>query len=511
MRFDDRLATILSCNLAASNAPTTAWTQVADLLAQDGPAMPGPVAARGLAALSLLRHQVPVAARTAAARAIAGRCRFAPLAVLLASEPTPVVSAFFDRLNLSDDDWHGVLGDIGPLARSRLRQRADISPAVHRALQRLGSTDFALGGAVGPIIEAEPAPAAPVEQPSAPGSDIARLVHRIEAWRQRRPVDSAAPADSGTELAISFVTDVEGLLRVVDGVPRGAFVGMSLAHVAEPGGAGVDAGVARAFAKRSHIRQGRLGVGAGSPWSGVWAIEAQPVFDRSTGRFTGYAGTLSLADSQTSFAAEPRQPEPSDTVRQMLHELRSPLNAMSGFAQLIDGQYFGPVPALYRRLNAVILRDTEQLAAGIEDLALAAEMEGGHYQPIEACTAAKPVLEAFAIRHHNVVLEPIARDFMLPMEERQCARLLDQIDRALRGGSSTRLLVRVHGDAATRRYRIMMSIDQPSVEQEFDAARPANRSLAMQLAAAHDMDLAFLGDSASLNMVIAKDMAEAAG
>lgn len=522
MRFDDRLATILGRNGAPGTGSAATWAQIADLLAQDGSAMPPTIAARGLAALSLLRADVSIAARATAARAIAGRCRFAPLAVLLASEPAPVVTAFFDRVTLADHDWTAIVADIGPLARSRLRHRTDISPLLGDLLARMGSTDFAIASAAQPIpttgqaaATAAPSPAQPppaADPPAENDSEIARLVQRIESWRSRRPVEDAPVAALAHDdaMAIQFVTDGDGLVRAIDGVPRAAFVGMSLAHVAEPGSAGVDAGVARAFAKRSHIRQGRLGVSAGSPWSGVWAIDAQPVFDRSSGRFTGYAGTLSLADPHTSLTPDLRSSERTDTVRQMLHELRSPLNAMSGFAQLIDGQYFGPVPTPYHRLNRVILRDTQQLARGIEDLALAAELESGSYTAIDATSPALSVMEAFASRHPDVRLDPFDPHLLLPMDQSQCVLLLDQMARALRGDDEAPLRLRLADQADAGRCTLEMRVDAADEERAYDASRAANRSLAMQLAQCHDMALEFVGDSASLNMAVTRQAAEAA-
>ncbi|NJS15812.1 MAG: histidine kinase, partial [Sphingopyxis sp.] len=61
----------------------------------------------------------------------------------------------------------------------------------------------------------------------------------------------------------------------------------------------------------------------------------------------------------------------------MVHELRSPLNAISGFAQLIEGQFFGPVSNRYRDLARNIIADANFLSGAFEDIDLAARLDAG--------------------------------------------------------------------------------------------------------------------------------------
>jgi hypothetical protein len=67
----------------------------------------------------------------------------------------------------------------------------------------------------------------------------------------------------------------------------------------------------------------------------------------------------------------------AEGMRQMVHELRSPLNAINGFAQLIDGQYFGPVAARYRELAQSIMADASMLGLAFDDLDVAARLDMG--------------------------------------------------------------------------------------------------------------------------------------
>ncbi len=56
----------------------------------------------------------------------------------------------------------------------------------------------------------------------------------------------------------------------------------------------------------------------------------------------------------------------------MIHELRSPLNAISGFAQIIAGQMFGPVNHRYRTMADTIVTDAASVQSIIDDLETAA-------------------------------------------------------------------------------------------------------------------------------------------
>lgn len=507
-RFDDRLETMLARDLSNTAAAAATWTQVADLLAQDGQNLPHPTAARALAALAVLRHRVPVSARAATVRGLAGRCSFIPLVVLLASEPAQIVAPLFDRLRLGDEAWLAILPAIGPLARSRLRQRSDLSAIVCRALESFGSTDFSLAGAVHDAESLRPVDAAPAET-AEQASDIAQLVHRIETWRQRRP-DEAAPAAVDSSRPISFLSDPDGLVRALNGLPRAAFIGISLARVAEPGDVGVDAGVARAFDKRAPIRQGRMALAPGSPWSGVWAIDAQPLFDAKTGRFTGYRGTLALADEPSLQRSETVEAHNPDTIRQMLHELRSPLNAMSGFAQLIDGQYFGPVPSAYRTLNRAILRDATRLGTGIDDLALSAELDTGSYHVDTGETLAADALSQFAQRHDDVALDPVDARAFLPVSAPQLAALLDRVRRALDPEEISPVAITLLADHASHGWRIVFTPDSSLTVATSDATRSAARLLAERLASCHGARIQFIDRSAILNFPNAMSRMEAA-
>ncbi len=73
--------------------------------------------------------------------------------------------------------------------------------------------------------------------------------------------------------------------------------------------------------------------------------------------------------------AAPPAPDAGDSIRQLIHELRSPLNAISGFAQIISGQMFGPVSQSYRTMAETIIADAAAVQTIIDDLETAARAE----------------------------------------------------------------------------------------------------------------------------------------
>jgi signal transduction histidine kinase len=78
---------------------------------------------------------------------------------------------------------------------------------------------------------------------------------------------------------------------------------------------------------------------------------------------------------------EPAVPRPSapgadaEALRETIHEIKTPLNAIIGFAEIIDGQYLGPAHRNYRHRAAEIVAQARTLLAAIEDLDLAARLQ----------------------------------------------------------------------------------------------------------------------------------------
>jgi two-component system, OmpR family, sensor kinase len=107
-------------------------------------------------------------------------------------------------------------------------------------------------------------------------------------------------------------------------------------------------------------------------------IDAQPRFSED-GHFTGYFGRLRrvAGDGEAPFGGEARE---ADRIRQLLHELRTPVTAVQGYAEVIQQQLFGPAPHEYRALAAAIAADAARILAGFEELDRLARLETGAMQ-----------------------------------------------------------------------------------------------------------------------------------
>ena len=108
------------------------------------------------------------------------------------------------------------------------------------------------------------------------------------------------------------------------------------------------------------------------PMLGEWRFSALPWFDPATGQFRGYRGSARRPHRNEQPYRRPDDADSGDSIRQLIHELRSPLNAISGFAQIVAGQMFGPVSQSYRRMAETIVADAQSVQTIIDDLETAA-------------------------------------------------------------------------------------------------------------------------------------------
>ncbi|WP_457355033.1 histidine kinase dimerization/phospho-acceptor domain-containing protein [Sphingomonas sp. UYP23] len=231
---------------------------------------------------------------------------------------------------------------------------------------------------------ATPAAAKPPSAKSQSGTfPIAELVARIDAYQRQRAEAPTPPPAIQPELFVieprhaetfRFETDAGGVVRWVEGAARAPLIGLTLDHGAL--GSPVDGGAAGAFRRRAEFINARLVVDGTSDAAGQWRITGMPVFDRATGRFTGYRGSARRprADETAAPARETRSPA-ADALRQLAHELRTPTNAIAGFAEMIESQMLGPVPAPYREQAGVIRSQTSSLLTAIDDIDMAARIE----------------------------------------------------------------------------------------------------------------------------------------
>jgi len=368
------IATILRQAPADRRASITAWRQLSDILAQRGNQLGDEDIRRSLHALAVLRPRVPESVRRDCARAIARHGRFAPLVALYAND-VPAVSAIMLRdARLAEADWLAVLPATSAMARSVLASRSDLPLGVCRALASLGSASVALpqpeiAAAEEPVIAVE---VVPEPAPESHPSQISELVRRIDKYQstRARPVQSQAP-----RAAFLFETGPDGVIHWVEGVTRGAVVGLSIAEAAFGGEPGTDGVAAGAFRQRAEIINARMMLEGTPADSGEWRFSALPWFDPATGQFRGYRASARRPHRNEMPYGRPAPEDSGDSIRQLIHELRSPLNAISGFAQIISGQMFGPVSHNYRAMAEKIVADAASVQAIIDDLETAARSD----------------------------------------------------------------------------------------------------------------------------------------
>jgi signal transduction histidine kinase len=126
---------------------------------------------------------------------------------------------------------------------------------------------------------------------------------------------------------------------------------------------------------RAPFRDTALTVPGDGLVSGEWKISGVPAFDPADGRFAGYRG-IALRDlpPRAEASASPEFLADPDSLRELVHEIKTPLNAIIGFAEIIDGQYLGPADRRYRERAGEIVTEAHLLLGAIDDLDFAAKI-----------------------------------------------------------------------------------------------------------------------------------------
>ncbi|MFZ9395776.1 MAG: histidine kinase dimerization/phospho-acceptor domain-containing protein [Erythrobacter sp.] len=429
MFFDDRLATVLRHRATSERAARTQFRQLLDLLGNRKYGRDDSLLAAAWLRLGALGEQIPAAERARMIREPGWRFRNPQLAAHLAEDEPEVVAAALSRADLEEGDWVALIPRLPIRARGFLRLQRDLPPGAQELLERLGIHDRGLPDPTRvaieldievdvrpapldlsddfeapPIPPSEPEPEAaptqgeaPVRRPRpvppTPGtsdekSEIAALVERIAQFRRDRGSEPAASDLSprlplGEHAAVpdpaiagfGFGCDASGRIEWADPEVAPMVVGQRLFDRSS-GDAGVLAApIAAAFAQQQPIEGLIRQLEGAQAIRGEWVVDAHPRFSTTGGRFHGYVGRFRRPfDPGRLGAGEPSQ---ADRIRQMLHELRTPVNAVQGFAELIHQQLYGPVPNAYRALAATIAGDAASILAGFDELERLAKLESG--------------------------------------------------------------------------------------------------------------------------------------
>lgn len=489
MRFDDTLRTVLTADVATDVGAQAAWRQIVDLVGRGRV----PADAATMAALSDLKARVPAAVRSASARALFGMQPPVALVAMLVRDDLAVAGPVLRGAALEAPDWERLLPGLTPAGRAILRHRRDLPAETVRALESFGSVDFVIAGEAGQA-PAQPAPEtgpfvsvgqvaahiierarrqendneAPPPPPQARPDGtfrIADVVARIEAFRRKQdePLPDAMPVvHPAIGERFRFETDATGTVRWVEGAAREAIVGVSIAHPTRPGSPGVDGAAAGAFKGRARFNAARLLIGGLTSSAGDWTIAGVPAFDPATGRFIGYRGT-----ARRPHRGERATPVAPDSLRQLVHELRTPTNAIVGFSEMIEHQMLGPVADPYRAQAAAIRGDAAQLLAAIEDLDTTARLGSGALSLRPEAVELTPLLARLATQlaplaeERGAMLTVRTADIVAHADAPALERLIDRLVATMLGAADA-------GEEITVKLRpedpitVRISVDRPA-------------------------------------------------
>ncbi|HEX8839393.1 MAG TPA: histidine kinase dimerization/phospho-acceptor domain-containing protein, partial [Sphingomicrobium sp.] len=468
MRFDDRLLTVLNQPAEDRHDAAVRWRQLVDLVARAGANSGSLVVAEALDAIRNEARRVDEPLRAAAARAVAALPLPLGLLEYFASDTLTVAAPVLAAASLEPQQWAALRAVADEETRGFI---ATLHPEV----------------AAEPHVEAAAPPAgppAPLSTPSLPTESAAyvppslhEVVERIEQRRRMRAAQPVAEADRPPAPTVEapalfrWECGPGGEIAWVEGAPRGALIGRSIAKPIESDGDRIEPEVVRAFTMRAPFRDGLMTVAAAGAVSGDWKISGVPAFDPADGRFAGYRGVaLRETPAPPTATAPETMPEvlaDPASLRELVHEIKTPLNAIIGFAEIIEGQYLGPADRGYRDRAREIVHQARLLLAAIDDLDFAAKLHsasGGRRERVD--------LAALLDRQAGQLRELAARRGVDVDVVRARFDLPAKIEPEL----ADRLLARFFGalvDLAEEGERLQVSAELASGEARVAVTRPA--------------------------------------
>ncbi len=475
MLFDDRLATVLRLSADGPAVLLIQFRQLLDLLGTC------PVDAHSLQLdesylrLAELAKLISPQARAKAIGDAGLRLRSPRLVAALAACEPQVACAALLHARLTLDQWLDLVPAIPPAARGYLYQRRDLPEEMAELLARLGASRPGLPPAQ--VVSSEVAPPAPQAsgeaEPLNSQSGISAIVRRIEAYRRARqngePVSSDSPRlplgedhvlqVSDHVRAFDFATDAECRINWSDPGVIAMVTGLRLGEIVQ------EADCAALIRRHQPLRIQPVELVGAPAIAGQWLLDAAPWFDPLTGRFLGYRGRMRRSAGRTA-PVDPVRENPGDRMRQMLHELRTPVNAIQGFAEVIQQQLFGPAPHDYRALAAEIAGDAARILSAFDELDRLAKLDSGALQFAAGETDLANVLEATvsqlsahtAPRGSGFSLRIRGEPELIGLERAEAERIVWRLLATLAGVSTSGEIIRLNLEPVAEGLRLDLSL-----------------------------------------------------
>lgn len=451
MHFDDRLATVLRQPVSGKVIARIQYRQLIDLLGTAPDMARGAALDAAFARLEMLSQSIPLAERAAMIRDPGLRLRNPQVVMFLAEGEPAIATAAIAGARLDDDQWLDLIPALSIRSRGILRHRRGLGSTIDNLLDRLGIMDRGLPpGTGGQAISAVPVQDG-IEDPIpalAEGQEgsIGAIVKRIEEYRKTRQAETASglatdaprlPLDDGHEdaaideiAAFDFLTDANLRICWADEQAAPMTIGIPLFGDEAIALGGRASSTLSAFVRhRQPIRSCIIAIHGAPAIAGEWQVDASPRFDRQTGGFTGYAGRARRRAMQPADDTADRL---ADRMRQILHELRNPANAIQFSAEAIQYQVLGGVSNEYRALAAGIASDTAHVLAGFDELDRlvrldtgAMEMEPGESDLAATVNSTIERLRAYTVpRESGFVTRKMPDSSAVPVAQEELDRLV---------------------------------------------------------------------------------------
>ena len=460
--------------VADAHDRTVRWRQLVDLLSRPHDDLDPALLDAALTMVQSGLRSVPKAVKAATARSIAGRAAEPRLIAIFAADKLDVAAPLLAAAPLDEAGWAIVLQNASDEIAAFIQTlRGDVAAAPSATLHAQTGSD---------------ASQPPLEPAPSIGDMVARI-ERLKIKREPQPANAGDGASRSTQAdrpepvtgpnLFRWECDASGQIGWVEGAPRGALIGRSL-----PSEEGAPRALVRAFADRLPFDETPMKLPTPA-LEGEWRLSGIPAFSPNDGRFLGYRGIAvreGVEEEAETKLALPAAMADADALRETIHEIKTPLNAIIGFAEIIDGQYLGPAHRNYRYRAAEIVGQARMLLAAIEDLDFAARLQG-QPQEKDASTDLAEILPPLAEEWGNRAL---SRDVRL-----RIATSLGSLRCALQPELARRLLSRLLGaavEAAEDGEQVDVHVREGKKVLNISVTRPASTR---QLNEAQIMDPAF--------------------